>query len=313
MSANKSDVLAQLKAILTPDLLSRIYDIQVPARGASPQTWFDLVFGDEAEDVVRQKLRDVGLLSVLAAISRIDIEELCSIRWLHLLPSANSREFLTQSLGLHLLLDQGSRLLLKGCNIRYVYGFFDILALKLASEFDALPDALKPWSLQRWLREGYTWQDALPRCVYYNTALCHAEDPMHHARGQQICERHRVDAERASGRPDPTRTNPDAHAIEAQVDALIQLVTADVIPPRYLSRESYEDFVYFDCQIVRVHKPVIDKFGRYPWRNAGLGRQSTAEELAFLDSIDGFAKVVADVARQISEDVADGRWRLLIG
>lgn len=30
------------------------------------------------------------------------------------------------------------------------------------------------------------------------------------------------------------------------------------------------------------HKAIIDRFGRYPHRNAALGRQSTLEELAFL-------------------------------
>jgi uncharacterized protein (DUF924 family) len=30
------------------------------------------------------------------------------------------------------------------------------------------------------------------------------------------------------------------------------------------------------------HKAIIEKFGRYPHRNAILGRESTAEELAFL-------------------------------
>jgi len=30
------------------------------------------------------------------------------------------------------------------------------------------------------------------------------------------------------------------------------------------------------------HKAIIDRFGRYPHRNAMLGRQSTDEELAFL-------------------------------
>lgn len=32
----------------------------------------------------------------------------------------------------------------------------------------------------------------------------------------------------------------------------------------------------------RQHKAIIDRFGRYPHRNGILGRQSTAEELAFL-------------------------------
>ncbi len=31
------------------------------------------------------------------------------------------------------------------------------------------------------------------------------------------------------------------------------------------------------------HKAIIDRFGRYPHRNALLGRQSTPEELAFLE------------------------------
>jgi len=30
------------------------------------------------------------------------------------------------------------------------------------------------------------------------------------------------------------------------------------------------------------HKAIIDRFGRYPHRNAVLGRSSTPEELAFL-------------------------------
>jgi uncharacterized protein (DUF924 family) len=30
------------------------------------------------------------------------------------------------------------------------------------------------------------------------------------------------------------------------------------------------------------HKAIVDRFGRYPHRNAILGRQSTAEELEFL-------------------------------
>ncbi len=33
----------------------------------------------------------------------------------------------------------------------------------------------------------------------------------------------------------------------------------------------------------RRHKAIIDRFGRYPHRNAILGRRSTPEELAFLN------------------------------
>jgi uncharacterized protein (DUF924 family) len=37
-----------------------------------------------------------------------------------------------------------------------------------------------------------------------------------------------------------------------------------------------------NLQYERAHKAIIDRFGRFPHRNAVLGRESTAEELEFL-------------------------------
>lgn len=36
----------------------------------------------------------------------------------------------------------------------------------------------------------------------------------------------------------------------------------------------------------QIHKDIIDQFGRYPHRNAALGRSTTSEEAAFLDRTD---------------------------
>jgi uncharacterized protein (DUF924 family) len=44
------------------------------------------------------------------------------------------------------------------------------------------------------------------------------------------------------------------------------------------SQPGLEDNLRFE----HAHKAIIDRFGRYPHRNAILGRRSTAEELAFL-------------------------------
>lgn len=44
------------------------------------------------------------------------------------------------------------------------------------------------------------------------------------------------------------------------------------------SQPGMADTLRFELQ----HKAIIDRFGRYPHRNAILGRNSTAEELAFL-------------------------------
>ena len=38
----------------------------------------------------------------------------------------------------------------------------------------------------------------------------------------------------------------------------------------------------FNLDFEKRHKEIIDRFGRYPHRNALLGRVSTPEELAFL-------------------------------
>ena len=36
-------------------------------------------------------------------------------------------------------------------------------------------------------------------------------------------------------------------------------------------------------QHARAHREIIRRFGRFPYRNAALGRESTPEELAFLE------------------------------
>jgi len=51
-------------------------------------------------------------------------------------------------------------------------------------------------------------------------------------------------------------------------------VVAETLFKQYSTRENYD----FELR----HKTIIDRFGRYPHRNAILGRVSTAEEVVFL-------------------------------
>ncbi len=44
--------------------------------------------------------------------------------------------------------------------------------------------------------------------------------------------------------------------------------------------------VEFNLEFEEKHKAIIDRFGRYPHRNAILGRQSTPEEIEFLNQPD---------------------------
>ncbi len=52
---------------------------------------------------------------------------------------------------------------------------------------------------------------------------------------------------------------------------------AAVVPPEH--RTTFEEFVDF----AERHREVISRFGRFPHRNATLGRESTPEEKAFLE------------------------------
>lgn len=62
---------------------------------------------------------------------------------------------------------------------------------------------------------------------------------------------------------------------QAQSVALYEALAREV--PRSL-KELFDDYARF----ARAHRDVIERFGRFPQRNAALGRTSSAEELAFL-------------------------------
>ena len=45
----------------------------------------------------------------------------------------------------------------------------------------------------------------------------------------------------------------------------------------------------------RAHREIIRRFGRFPYRNAALGRESTPEEVAFLEE-GGYQKMLDAIA-----------------
>ena len=50
-----------------------------------------------------------------------------------------------------------------------------------------------------------------------------------------------------------------------------------------MARAAFEEFLRYAVD----HRDCIARFGRFPQRNATLGRDSTAEERAFLDQLAG--------------------------
>jgi uncharacterized protein (DUF924 family) len=50
-----------------------------------------------------------------------------------------------------------------------------------------------------------------------------------------------------------------------------------------LAPEALREGAAGNLRFAHMHKDIVDRFGRYPHRNAILGRESTAEEIAFLE------------------------------
>jgi uncharacterized protein (DUF924 family) len=109
--------------------------------------------------------------------------------------------------------------------------------------------------------------DQFSRNVYRDTARAFAQDALALALAQEL-----VASSQDRNLPTAQRIfvyMPYMHSESALVHA-----EATVL----FDQPGMEDNLRFEL----AHKAIIDRFGRYPHRNALLGRESTPEELAFL-------------------------------
>jgi uncharacterized protein (DUF924 family) len=112
--------------------------------------------------------------------------------------------------------------------------------------------------------------DQFPRQLWRNNAKAFAGDPQALALSLQALDRGWVEAEPAQARRQfwlmPLMHSEELAVQEASLPLFSQFVD-----------ERTADFA-------RRHRDVIARFGRFPHRNAALGRQSSAAELAFLQT-----------------------------
>ncbi len=109
--------------------------------------------------------------------------------------------------------------------------------------------------------------DQFSRNVYRDTPAAFAQDPMALALAQEA-----VAAGVHAQLPEMERVFlllPYMHSESKLIHAQAELLFRDFAPAN-----NYE--------FERKHKAIIDRFGRYPHRNAIVGRASTAEEVEFL-------------------------------
>ncbi|MCJ1237853.1 hypothetical protein MMC14_005840 [Varicellaria rhodocarpa] len=219
------------------------------------------------------------------------------------LPVPESKEFPEQALGLVILLDQGPRALFEGVDSRYVNGYFDILALKLSNQLLALPPALRPDSKQRWMAElGYDFDHWILSRFWFIAPFTHSEQLENHEVQRILVEESRVEVEKLTGKIDPYRASRDEYIKD--VTAFMRTACEGPPPDPHM-----EDLVFWFLMLFDVHFPIIKTFGRYPYRNSVLGRDSSEEEKDFLSRTNHFAEEEDEtIVKKIREDVLAGKW-----
>jgi uncharacterized protein (DUF924 family) len=77
---------------------------------------------------------------------------------------------------------------------------------------------------------------------------------------------------------------------EQQLFSLLPLVHSELLADHSLALSTAMGLGWKeeDCQWFKHHQSIVEKYGRFPHRNAILGRQSTADEEAYLSSSEAF-------------------------
>ena len=109
--------------------------------------------------------------------------------------------------------------------------------------------------------------DQFSRNVYRDTPRAFAQDALALVLAQELV---------ASGQDHKLPLAQRSFAYMPYMHSESALVHAQAIS--LFSQPGMEDSLRFELH----HKAILDRFGRYPHRNAILGRSSTAQELAFL-------------------------------
>lgn len=68
-----------------------------------------------------------------------------------------------------------------------------------------------------------------------------------------------------------------------------------------------KEFAFWYQMLMDIHRPIIVKFGRYPYRNSQQGRDDTEDEKLYLKETDHFGEIMDEnIKKRIKEDVLTG-------
>ncbi|KAJ7224060.1 hypothetical protein GGX14DRAFT_648248 [Mycena pura] len=295
---------ADLKHILTAELFHFMVDCRIPFSKTEP---IDFVSRNFMSPDFKDKCQERAW-PVLLALSRIGLENMPDM--MDFLPPPTDPDFPIQCLGLQLILDQAPRALCTTASTdgRYVNSYFDLIAQRLVGTWLALPAAQRPdsWANRKGSMSLDYW--ILLR-LWQGAPLVHNGTVESQERAVAFSEETRVVVEQMTGQRDPNRADRDT--IFSDIYAFPRMLRDKGAPVG--ERVTAATWCWWMLKLMDVHKPIIDRFGRYPYQNAIKGLESTEKEKEWIEKTDHFAEAPPDVAKKVKEDIAQGRWTPLGG
>jgi len=289
----------QIRTLLTPDLFETLVKAKLPFSMTSPLDF---------EEVGQKQFKGQAPISssvaehvwpVLEALSKLGLASIPDL--LQFLPPPASDDFPRQALGLQLLLDQMPRSLLRGIDGRWRSAYFDLISLKYAHTLDALPEAQKPWAWRRWKTFATLDFWVLAR-TWFICPFVHSDEASDQERALLFTEETRCVVEKETRTTDPYRAEREP-------------ILADVYGVSVMLKEgppgqgaTVHMYAYWMCKLMDIHKPVVDMFGRYPYRNAYFGRQNTPEEDEWAEKRAGNPMPSEELRRRLKQDIDAGIW-----
>ncbi|KAH8886075.1 hypothetical protein GQ53DRAFT_750867 [Thozetella sp. PMI_491] len=287
----------QVNALLTPELFEMLVNAKLPFSMTEPLDF---------EDVGQKQFKGKAPISkevadhvwpVLQALSKVGLESIPDLT--QFLPPATDDAFPRQALGLQLLLDQMTRSLFRGIDGRWRSAYFDLISQKYAHTLDTLPPDQKPWPWSRWKTFATLDYWVLAR-TWFICPFVHSDELSDQERALNFTEETRRVVEEETGTVDPHRLERDV--IMSTMHGVTPMIKEG--PPG--SGATVQLYAYWICKLMDIHKPVVDKFGRYPYRNIYFGRENSPEEETWLQERDSMPS--DELKNRMKQDIEAGIW-----
>ena len=310
-----ADLKAQLRRIITPELLLAVYRIKYPhGKGQLPsgavvgKHHFTPGYGQAFYDLVYHR--------VLIPMSEMSLEALLAVDMTEYLPRPDATNYPEQSLGLITLLDQ-TRILTAGYSFRYTRAFFDPVCEKLARQLVSLPRDVRPDGKNAWLSRGYSFDDWLARTLWFWAPLVHSDEFMVKDRRTLKHWLHsmRSEVEAHANFSDPFAPLEDEDDVD--VNAFKEIETAGPPQTSYANANheaTVSDYSFWWIRILNSHFAITDMCGHYPYWIRWKGYEWTNEDREFMRQTNNYRynPEIEPVLQAVRKDSLEGIWKPML-